>query len=832
MLGKMSLDGLWKLKGTDGRHGGLEPFCAATVDERTFIEAQVPGEVHLDLRRAGQIEDPRLGTNGLKARWVEEQYWIYRRSLAPPAEALAARKAWLVFEGLDLDARVYLNGRKVGAHANAFYPCRIEVTGALLEGENQLAVLLDAGLHAAETRSASEYNADPDGPLHKRPWLRKPQYQFAWDWNPRLINVGIYRPARLEWSDAARIDQLTIYPELAADHQRATLHARLHLENAGDEPLRATLRMTVPDAEGATMEREVSLPPGCSTQALAVSVEKPRLWWPRPHGEQPLYAVVCEVLVDGQVADRVERRTGIRAIAINQDPHPVEGRYFTLEVNGVPIFAKGGNWVPADMIYADVDAARYKELIDLAAGANFNLLRVWGGGLYMDHDFLDLCDEAGIMVWHDMIYACSKYPAGDPEFLANVKAEVTYAVRELSPHPSLVVWCGNNEIEWGVWEWGYDRGRAFPDYALYHHVFPRIVLAEDPSRPYWPSSPYSPDHLPPNLPTIGDQHPWHVSIQWNRENFWAYRDDVSRFPNEGGALGASSLATLLEFLPPNERYYLSPSWQYHDNEIADTAKGMMGEEWFARWLGLEPGKLTLEDYAFYSGALQAEALVEYINNFRRRMFSSSSAIFWMYNDSWPVTHGWTIVDYYRRRKLAYHPVRRAFDPLQVMPVLAGEQVQVVGVNDTLQPWRGEARYGVLRLDGSDKTEQVTQVELAPNAATLLGQFPLSAWEAQGYRAAAAYATLWEGERAIRQNRLLLAAYKEIAWPVAQVVARRDDDRLVFASPTFAWGVCLDANGEMDLPDNMFDLLPGIPWSIPWPPERPLPQVVRVANYRL
>jgi len=247
---------------------------------------------------------------------------------------------------------------------------------------------------------------------------------------------------------------------------------------------------------------------------------------------------------------------------------------------------------------------------------------------------------------------------------------------------------------------------------------------------------------------------------------------------------------------------------------------------------LEPAKLALEDYAFYSGALQAEALVEYINNFRRRMFSSSSAIFWMYNDSWPVTHGWTIVDYYRRRKLAYHPVRRAFDPLQVMPVLAGDLVQVVGVNDTLQPWRGEARFGVLRLDGSDKTEQVTQVELAPNAATLLGQFPLSAWEAQGYRAAAAYATLWEGERVIRQNRLLLAAYKEIAWPVAQVVARRDDDRLVFASPTFAWGVCLDANGEMDLPDNMFDLLPGIPWSIPWPPERPLPPVVRVANYRL
>ncbi len=832
MLGAMSLDGAWKIKGTDGRRGGLEPFCAATVDERTFIPAQVPGEVHLDLIRAGQLDDPRLGTNGLKARWVEEQYWIYRRSFVAPAEALAACKAWLVFEGLDLIAGIYLNGRKVGAHANAFRPCVIEVTGALREGENQLAVMLDAGLHAVETRSASEYNDDPDGPLHKRPWLRKPQYQFAWDWNPRLINVGIYRPVRLEWSNDVRIEQVTVYPELAADQQRATIYVRLHVENIGNEPLRATLRVVVPEAEGAQAEREVSLPAGRSTQTLTVPIEKPRLWWPKPYGEQPLYHLRCEIVVDGQVADKAERRTGIRSIRINQDPHPVEGRYFTLEVNGVRVFAKGGNWVPADMIYADVDKARYKELIDLALRANFNMLRVWGGGLYMDHDFLDLCDEAGIMVWHDMIFACSKYPSGDPEFLANVKAEVTHVVRETSPHPSLVVWCGNNELEWGTWEWGYDRGRAYPDYALYHHLFPLIVQTEDPSRPYWPSSPYSPDHLPPNSPIVGDQHPWHVSILWNRENFWAYRNDVSRFPNEGGVLGLSSPATLRQFLPESERYYLSPSWQYHDNEIADRPTGAINEEWFAKWLGLVPAKLSLEDYAFYSGLLQAEALVEYINNFRRRMFSTSSAIFWMYNDSWPTTHGWTIVDYFRRRKLAYHPVRRAFDPLQVIPVLEGDQVLVYGVNDTLQSWQGEVHYGVLRFDGSDRVEQSAQAELTPNAATLLGQFPLATWEAQGFTTAAAYAVLWEEGKAIRQNRLLLALYKEIAWPRAQVVVRRDDNQVTFASPTFAWGVCLDPNGETDLPDDLFDLLPGIPWSIPWPAEKPLPQVTRVANYNL
>jgi beta-mannosidase len=825
----MNLDGQWKLKGIDGHRGSPESYCAEAVDERTFIEARVPGEVHLDLMCKGRIEDPRVGTNALKARWVEEECWIYRRTFVAPKEALGARKAWLVFEGLDLAAEVYLNGKRIGAHANAFRPCRLEVAGLLREGKNVLAVALDAGLHAAAEKPSLEYLPDYQGLLHKRMWLRKPQYQFAWDWNPRLINVGIFRPVRLEWAREVRIDQVTVYPELAEDHSHATLHARLHLENVTSEPLCATLTLTVPEANGVRLSREVLLKPGPSTESLSVDVERPKLWWPRPHGDQPLYRVTCEVVVDGKVADAVERRTGIRSIRINQNPHPVEGRYFILEVNGVPIFAKGGNWVPADMIYADVDVARYRQLIDLALGANFNLLRVWGGGLYMDHAFLDLCDEAGIMVWHDLIFACSKYPSGDPEFLKDVRAEVTYVARELSPHPSLVVWCGNNELEWGVWDWGYERGRAFPDYALYHHVFPCIMRAEDPSRPYWPSSPYSPDHQHPNSPIVGDQHPWHVSIQQNRENFWAYRQDVSRFPNEGGALGASSPATLRQFLPESERYYLSPSWEYHDNEIAITARGLMVEEWFARWLGLDPRGMSLDDYAFYSGALQAEALLEYVNNFRRRMFSTSSAIFWMYNDSWPVTHGWTIVDYYLRRKLAYHPVRRAFDPLQIIPAIEGDQVLILGVNDTMQPWRGDACFGLARIDGRGKRQWAVQVNLTPNACTRIGQFPLSEWEEQGYKETLAYAALLHWGRVMRQNRILMAPYKEITWPKADVSVTREQGRAVFSSDTFAWGVCLDPNGEADLPDDLFDLLPGISWSIPWPEDRPLPTVARVAS---
>lgn len=836
MVGNMSLDGIWKLRGIDGRRGGVIPYCIEGADERTCIDARVPGEVHLDLMRCGQIGDPRLADNALKARWVEEQFWIYRRTFSAPSEALASGRVWLVFEGLDHFAEIYLNGTHVGTHTNIFYPCRVDVTGVLREGENCLGVSLDAGLHWAGDLPAEEY--DPrhhDGTLHKRMWLRKPQYQFGWDWNPRLVNVGIFRPVRIEWADTARIDQVTVYPELAADHASATVHARLHLENVTDHAMHATLTMQLTDPDGnklPAVEETVVLAPGASTQALAVSVENPALWWPQPYGAQPLYGVTCRLQVNGQEADAIERRTGIRSVRINQDPHPVEGNYFIIEVNGTPVFAKGGNWVPADMIYADVDVERYRKLIDLAVAANFNTLRVWGGGLYLDHDFLDLCDEAGIIIWHDFIFACAQYPSGNPEFLRDVRREVTYITRELSPHPSLVVWCGNNEIEWGAWDWGYDTVRAHPDYALYHLEIPRIARVEDPSRPYWPSSPYSPDYSYPNSAIIGDQHPWHVSLGENRADFWAYRDDVSRFPNEGGALGASSPATLRQFLPDNEQYYLSPNWEYHDNEMVTRSHMLLNEEWFERWLALDPAAMSLDDYAYYSGLLQAEALVEYSNNFRRRMWSTSSAIFWMYNDSWPVTHGWTIVDYYFRRKVAYHPVRRAFDPIQIIPALDGDQVTVYGVNDTLEPWRGEARYGLACFTGGRSLEQVVPVELAPNSATVIGSLPLAEWQTLGYREAAAYATLWQDGRAVRQNRLLMAPYKEIAWPEAQVRVERQGDQAVFSSDVFCWGVCLDLDGETELADDAFDLLPGIPWSVSWPESQPLPTVNRVANYRL
>ena len=830
MNGSLNLDGAWKIKACDDLHGRPEKYLGPDADETYFHDAAVPGEVHLDLMRAGVLDDLYVGTGARKARWVEEQVWVYRRRFDAPAEAVGAKAAWLVFDGLDLQADVYLNGEHVGSHDNAHVPCRIDVAGRLRAGANTLAVRLESGLFAVCDRPGTPYESwSINHMLHKRAWLRKPQYQFGWDWNPRLINVGIWRPVRLEWSDSARLDAVTVYSELSDDHARGRLCCRLFAENVTREDLPAAVRVRCRET-GVAVETDATLPPGISRHDLAIDVDDPKLWWPRPHGDQPLYTVEAELLAGGEVLAAATRRTGIRSVKINQDPHPQEGRHFIVEVNGRPIFMKGGNWVPPDMIYARIDADRCRRLVELAVEANCNALRVWGGGLFADHAMLEACDRLGVMVWHDFLYACAKYPADDVDFLRNVEAEAVFAIRDLAHHPSLVLWCGNNEVDEAFHNWRNQRASTYPHYALFHHVLPILVKREDPSRPYWPGSPYSPDHEPPSSKTSGDQHPWSVTVGEQEDNIWAYRTDVSRCANEGGVLGASGPATIRQFLPEGQREIDSDSWVFHDNAANFYVAPGVCYRMIQNWIGKDPRRMPLDDYLFYSALMQAEGLKEYIDNFRRRMYGSSAAVFWMYNDSWPTTHGWTIVDYYLRRKLSFHPTRRAFEAVTVIPAIEGDRVLIVGVNETPAPWRGVVRYGLAAMAGGLPIDERASAEIAPNCAAELARIPMARWREAHTTSSAAFALLLEGDgHVVAQNRIFVEKFKDLEWSAADISVSRDGHWAVFCSPTFAWGVCLDLDGEAAVPDNAFDLLPGIEYRVPCPADRPLPDVKRVGN---
>ena len=825
----ISLDGIWQLTYTEGLHGTVRDLVGVAVDEGRFFPAPVPCEVHEVLQRAGILPDLGVGCNTLSARWVEDQWWIYRRTFDVDA-ALAAAPAYLVFEGLDYQAIVYVNGQEVGRHANAHRPCRLDVSGRLHVGSNTLAVAVESGLDYGADRAGADYTPETFTYLTKRHWLRKGQYQAGWDTHCRLLNVGITGAVRLEVGDEPRLGTVTILAHVSDDNQRATVEARVTVDNPGP-PCEGVLRARVRET-GAEMLTHALLEHGESRLALTAEIQQPQLWWPRGHGPQTLYTLEVSLECAGTTVDRCERRTGIRRVRLQQDPHPDGGRYFTIEVNGRPIFCKGSDWQPPHMIPSSITHERLKTLVDMAVRANFNFLRVWGGGVFAGHDLLGLCDEAGLLVWHDFLFACTRYPSDDPAFLAELRSEITWATREYASHPSLAVWCGNNEQEWGAWEWGFDKtGKALPDYALYHHVIPVILAREDGTRPYWPSSPYSPDGREPNDPLAGDQHPWSVGMpQGFGTDFWAYRTFVDRFPDEGSVLAAPALGTLHQFLPDGERHLRSRSWIHHDNSFNYRQPTTpIAFQMVRDWLGLEPTAMTMDDYAVASGLVQAEALTEFIANYRRRMFSSAAAVFWVLADSWPMTHNFSIVDYYLRPKLSYHPIRRAFAPVTVVVAEQDDTISVFGVNDSPVEWTGALRYGVFTLRGDYPVDNCLPVSLPANRSVPLAHISRAAWEAADFRHSGAFAVLLADEQVLAQHRLFLARIKDLVFAKPRIAVDRQAGSLTLTSDVFVWRACLDVTGDEQVPDNAFDLFPGIPYRLPWPMDSDRVRVVCTGN---
>jgi beta-mannosidase len=824
MLQILDLCGTWKVRWFDGIRGKLEYAQRDTTDDMRYIDAQVPGEVHLDAWKAGWIQDPYVGTNCLAARWIEECIWSYRREFEVPADALKQR-AWLVFEGLDCVATVVLNGQVVGKHRNTFYPARFDVSGKLREGKNVLAVHLDSGLYDVADKPVVGWQMDQSQLLHKRHWLRKPQCQFAWDWATRLINVGIFKPVRLEYtSDAVRADQFVPLAEVSDDLKRGTLRGRLFVDNSSDQPIAGKLTLEIVGT-AAKQTVDVEIKPGFSPVETTVTLDNPRLWWPIGHGPQDRYEVRITLDVgDTRIAER-SAKIGFRHVRVNQDPHPQKGRYFIIEINGRKIFMKGGNFVPADMIFARLDRQRYETLIDRAIEANFNMLRIWGGGLYESDDFYEICDARGILVWQEFIFACGRYPGTDAAFLEDIRHEARHQIRRLASRPSLVVWCGNNEMEQATWHWGFAvHGTTAPDYAIFHYVLPRIMREEDPTRYYQPSSPYSPDHEDPIADHVGDQHPW--AIGFLNTDFRQYRDMACRFPNEGGILGPTALPTVKACLAPGHEYVQSFAWQVHDNSVDSSAEPSPPDTMVSDWIGKDIRRMSIEQYVYWAGLVQGEGLKEYIDNFRRRMFDTSSAIYWMYNDTWPAVRSWTSVDYYLRRTPSFWSVRRAMQPTHVVLAIEHEQVNIYGINESQDTIAGELRFGLLGLAGGYPVDRKMNVELKPNASTRLASFPLSEWtDAAG---TLAFATLRQNGKLLARNRLYRPLFKEMTWSQPDLRVSLNGQTAVFESSTFAWGVCLDLDGETPLADNFFDVFPGEPYEIEWQGSEP-PKVLYIGN---
>ncbi len=675
--------------------------------EGVAVPATVPGCVHTDLLAAGLVDDPYLDENEASLAWIGEVDWRYEttfRASPPEAAGAGADVVELVAEGLDTLATVELDGVELGRTANMHRTYRFDATGVLGGGgsdggggEHTLAVTFAAPVPGA-VRLSEELGPRPCA--YEQPFnaIRKMACSYGWDWGPSLTTSGIWRPIGLDAWRAARIGGVRPLVDVRTEDGRATglLHVQVDVVRAPGSTAPLAVTATV-----AGRRAEVVLAAGESSTTAELEVPDVALWWPVGHGAQPTYAVDV-TLGPGESGDEVldswSGHVGFRTVALDTTPD-AEGTPFRLVVNATPVFARGLSWIPDDCFPSRVTAADVEARLTDAVEAGANLVRVWGGGLYESEDFYDACDRLGLMVWQDFLFACAAYAEEEP-LRSEVEAEAREAVTRLSPHPSLVLWNGNNENIWGHADWGWEEG---PDglhgrtwgWGYYTELLPRVVAELDGSRPYCPGTPYAmtPD-LAPNDPRHGPTHLWDV---WNVTDWTTYRDTVPRFVAELGWQGPPAWATLVRAVHDDPLTPGSPGVLAHQ-------KAADGQGKLARGLAPHlPEPATFDDWHWATSLNQARAVAAGVEHLRSWSPTCAGAVWWQLNDCWPVT-SWSVVDGDGRRKPAWYALRRAFADrlLTVQPRVDG--LAVVLVNDHATDWDGSVRVRRVAFDATTLAE--------------------------------------------------------------------------------------------------------------------------------
>jgi beta-mannosidase len=743
---------------------GLADGVPAEADLNAGLPATVPGSIHTDLLAVGLIPDPFAADNELRVQWVGHSDWEYSAPFVVDASLLALPAIDLVCEGLDTVAEVQINGALVGHAGNMFRTWRWPVKALLHAGENRISVRFRSAPAWCAERDAVRPLPQANAFFPGAPYLRKAPYHFGWDWGPMLPTAGIWRPIFLE-AYSARLDDL----QIVQHHQAGAVSLTVRAAVDGTTPAGAgsaaavEVRVTAPD--GQVFSGEGVLAQGAA--AVVLPLEQPELWWPNGMGGQPLYAVEVR-LIDGagEVLDSAVRRVGLRTIELRQEPDRW-GSGFVFAVNGVPFFAKGANWIPADSFPARVSDALYAHLLTSAAAAHMNMIRVWGGGFYEDERFYTLCDELGLLVWQDFMFSCSVYPFVDPAFLETVAAEVMDNVRRLRHRPCMALWCGNNELEAGWTHWGWAtaerRDLQEADKEFFYSTLRRQVQELDPSTPYWPGSPSS--NLPHTLPqsdATGDTHRWEV---WHElRPFSHYLTQIPRFVSEFGFQSLPPLATIATYAPPDEWNMTSYLMEHHQRNTDGNGRIVAYLSYHFRLPSDFPSLVYL------SQVLQAEAMRTAVEHWRRQWPRTAGALYWQLDDCWPVA-SWASLDSFGRWKALHYGARRFFAPLtlSVEPGerlsgtvaaamalgetgLAGTASATVWIhNDLLTEQGGELRWSLETLDGAVLQQASEAVQVAANMALPLRRLDftslLSGSRAPSRRNVALVAELWvAGER--------------------------------------------------------------------------------------
>ncbi len=790
-----------------------------------WYPATVPGVVHTDLIDNELIEDPFYRLNEKGVQWIDKEDWIYETTFNVSADLINRNNILLIFEGLDTYADVYVNEEKVLSANNMFRTWQIDAKKVLKQGDNQLKVYFHSPIKIDLPKfdalkypvEAGNDQSENGGILDKKVsiFARKAGYHYGWDWGPRLVTSGIWRPVYLlAWSNA-RIDNVH-YVQKNVTARKADINAKVQV--IADKDCNATVTI---QAEGIknTWSKKVQLKKGVNLIENDLVINNPKLWWSRGLGEAHLYPFKTTITVDGDIADSKVESIGIRSLKVINEKD-ADGHSFYFELNGVSVFAKGANYIPQDNFLPRVTDEKYEKTILDAVNANMNMLRIWGGGTYEEDIFYELCDKYGIMVWQDFMFACNTYPM-NPDMLENIRREAIDNVIRLRNHPSIAIWCGNNEMHTAWFNWGWMKkykelgvlDELRKDYKdVFHGVLPEVVSQYDATAFYLPSSPYGgdPDQRcesgQPLWNPNGDGHYWGV---WHaKAPITDYNITRARFFSEYGFQSFPEYQSVLKYAPEKRDHDI-----YSDVMMSHQRGGDHANKLIESYLLNEYQQpKDFESFLYMNQVLQGDAIKTAIEAHRRDMPYCMGTLFWQHNDCWPVA-SWSSRDYYGRWKAQHYFSRKAFEDILVSPILKDDQVNVFIVSDRLKNAKGALEVKVLKLTGETVGNYNKSVKIPANASSnvwsiskekLLNDLPASD---------IVICTKLTVGNETYSNNYFLVKQKEMNYPKAVITHAvkpiKDGFEVSLTSNKFARAVFMSINGiDNFFADNYFDILPG------------------------
>jgi beta-mannosidase len=783
---------------------------AAPVPMTEWHPAKVPGDVHLDLIANKLIPDPFYRDNEAKLQWIENADWEYRKTLQLSADVLRHDHVEIVFDGLDAYADVYINDQLVLTADNMFRGWRVDIKPFVKAGDNQLRIVFPSPITSAEKVAAKD-------PWHARTkveaktYIRKAAYEYGWDWGPRFVTSGIWRPARIEMWDKARIADLYVHQR---DVSATVAHLSIEADVIATEDYTGVLSVDYgTGAKPATISRSVALAKGLNHLLLPIDINQPERWFPVGYGAQPIYKFDAKLTIAKRVEAERQARAGLRSIVLRRDLDQW-GRSFEINVNGIPIFAKGADVIPFDSFPSRVTTAQYRQVLESARYANMNMIRHWGGGYYETEEFYNICDELGIMIWQDFMFGNDWQP-GTYAFKQDVEKEAEFQVKRLRNHPSIVLWSGNNETEAALnWK---DRNllpadvrfQMWQDYlTVFSGVLDRTVSRLNPETPYWPSSPSSDYEQLSETFQSGDMHDW--SVWHGRVPFTEYEKHFPRFMTEYGFQSFPEQRSIEAFTLLEDRTSIfTPVMLAHQKNNAGNS---IIRDYMLRYYGTPK---DFNNFLYASQVLQAEAMRIGAEHLRRIRPRSMGSIYWQLNDCWPVA-SWASLDYYGRWKALQYYTKRFYSPLLVSPHVEDGSLVTYVVSDKTTATNAELRLRLMSLDGAVLREEKQSISIPALSSKTYITWPLSTFiNKDGTDAAKIFgvADLYVGGQKVSSNVIYFVEPKLVHLPAATIestlVKAGDGYTLRLTSKVLARSVYASfGNIDVKLPDNYVDLLPG------------------------